>query len=398
MEVHSNMLNVLLPFFNRTPRSSPIRTYRWNSYLENVHRNVDNLIDRNNRYTEDPIPSNGIDFINSLITRADIHYLLNITNDIDLLRSIYKEYQSPVYSDMIRQHPLKEKFFISTTMSKSPEYVLITEDFDIEEELPLGEEDISLWLEKVKPLRMLDTDSLEMRLNITTSRLNYRYLPPARSIFSINIIKLLMLYIKYRQANPDEYKDGIHNYPFIYKSCILPLLHDNIRTYAFQIIQDIVIGKMHNHEYRFNEDNIIHGSFSNFIISNRTPAIREIEDLIGDCVTHSIKPDEIMLALKVSPEMNLLDYVSWIMDSHYMSYGQHQFEWLIWLRDQALLTSIILLYSTDKESNRTKEFFRLFNIMSNRLVRTRFWSHAKPRFLADKIQEDFTSLLELTNR
>lgn len=352
------------------------------------------VIDRNDRFTQDPIPSAGIDFINSMIVRADIPYLLKFNNDVDRLKAVYNEYASPVYSDFIRQHPQRKRFFIGGSMIHTAEYITITDDFNLTDELPFGE-NIEEWMRIVRPFRVIDYDSFEYRFDVISSKLKFNYEPPTQAVFSLNIIKLLMLYTKYRLTYPERFDERINNFPFIFESCINNMLYDNNRIMLLNIYFDIVSNKLIDRNYKFDSDKIVYSQFSYFIKNNREATIGEIQSMIDRCADSRLKPDELLINLKVSPEMNLYDYIRWVIDSLYVGSGGTQFTWVEFIIQYKILSILIMIYSLQPDSNRTKELYRLFRIMSKRLRNTRFWAHARNPVVVEILKSNFEYLVKL---
>lgn len=382
------MLEELRTFIARVPRSSSISTPRISSYINNIEQGVKRLIERNDRFVTDPIPSNGIDYLNSLIVRADIPYLLRFKNDMERLGKIMHEYRSPVYSDFIRQYPIREKCFIQNKIGKTLEFLLITDDFNIIQNLPIGSNNFDEWLD-VRPVRMLSNDSSEIQLDITTSRLRYNNYAPKEVVMSINIVKLLMVYTKYRILYPERFLDNTNNYPFIYQACLLPLLYDNVRNWLTKIIYDIIILKSIDPEISYVQDTLVHGEKSSFVIGSRQSALLEIEDLISKCAKGALKPDEVLVSLDVWKNVNLYTEINWLIDSHYVGNRGVQFRWAEFEREYFVLAIMIGLYGLQPDSNRTLELKKLFNIVTRRYENTKFWSAVGNPFLADHIRMKF---------
>jgi hypothetical protein len=367
---------------------------RHRSYLNHIHSGVTHLIERTDKFTNDPIPSAGIDFINSLIVRADIPYLLKFTNDVDRFYKIYKEYRSPLYSDFLRQYPVREKNFIFSRKGKSVEYLLISDDIDIIENIPFGSNNLNDWL-RVRPLRMLSNDSPEIQLDIITSKLRYREKPPMEVVFSINIIKLLMVYTKYRLMYPEQFVENINNYPFIYKACLLPLLYDNIKNWMMKIIYDITILKAIDSKATYDTDGLIHGEKSVFIPGGRQAALLEVEDMITKCADGKVKPDEVINSLYISENKNILQELRWLTDSHYIGHSGAQYRWLEFVREYFSLATMVAIYGLQPNSNRSYELKVLFDVVAKRLANTRFWSNAGNPFLVKHIENKFEMICSL---
>jgi len=386
------MLDDLNGFLDRTRRTSTMSMIRLNSYIQNLTDGTESVIARNNRFTQDPIPSAGIDFINSMIVRADIPYLLKFNNDVDRLGAVSREYASPVYSDFIRQHPQRRRFFIGGSAIHTTEYVTITED--LEGRLPVGC-DIGEWMRVVRPFRVIDYDSFEYRFDVVSSKLRFNYEPPNSAVFSLNITKLLMLYTKYRLTYPERFEDRINNFPFIFDTCINNMLYDNNRIMLLNMYFEIISNKLVNKNYTFDSEQIIYSQFSHFIKNNREAAIGEIQNMIDRCTNSRMRPDELLVNLKIDVDMSLYDYLRWLPDGWYVGSGGTQFSWIEFIIQYKALSLLLMIYSLQPDSHRTKELYKLFRIMSRRLRNTRFWAHARNPVLVDILKSNFEYLVDL---
>lgn len=382
------MLKELGTFISRIPKSYRISMPRLQSYLHHIYRNTDLLIEQNARFTNDPIPSRGIDYLNSLITRADITYLLKFENDVDRFTKIVREYQGANYSDFIRQYPIREKSFIFSHRGRTAEYLLITDDFDITEEIPFGSNNFDDW-RVLRPIMMLSNDSPEIKLDIITSKFRYRKIPPKEAVFSINVVKLLALYTKYRLCYPEKFIDNTNNYPFIYEYCILPMLHDNVKTWITKIIYDIVILKTIDPMSKYSDSELTTGEESVFILGGRQSALIEIEDLITKCVSGKIKPDEVLVSLYIDKNTNMLGEINNLLDKHFIGNSGNQYRCGEFIREYFILSTMLRLYQLQPDSNRSRELRRVFNIVSKRLANTRFWTGIGNPFVASDVQMKF---------
>lgn len=391
------MLDYFNNFLNRTPKSSSLYMGRLNSYLDGLESGNTTIVERNARFTIDPIPSNGIDYINSMIVRADIPHILKFDDDVDRLRAIHREYRTPVFSDFIRQSPMRRRNFVGGQMVRTAEFILITDDFNITDELPLGE-NLDSWLQAVKPLRLLDHDSLEIRQDVVTSKLRFNYEPPNQAVFSLNIVKLLALYSKYRLSHPEEFVERVNNFPFIFKACINPLLQDSLRVYMINIIFDLLEGKLRSPDYIFDTGKILHGTYSSFIRANRDSAISELQNIFDKCADSKIKPDELLVTIKIDSKQTLYEYIQWILDSHYIGSGGNQFTWVEFIMQYKIMSIMMMLYSLQPDSVRSRDLCRIFRRYSKVLANTRFWAHARNPIVAGTLKSNFDHLNELCNR
>jgi hypothetical protein len=370
---------------------------RLTSYLGLLREGVNKLVERNIEFTTSPIPTKGIDYINSLITRADIRYILKADNDVDRLSRAYKEYSGPAYSDFIRQYSVKNRAFIYSEIMDTAEYLLITEDFDIVDKIPFGVDNIDIWIDNVRPLTMLSNPSYEIQLNNVASRLKYRKEPPVEAVFSINVIKLLMLYSKYRILKSKEFINNVDNYPFIYRTCILPMLRDNTKVWLLHIVRSMILGYLSIDNYSFNIQSITYGEKSTFINGGLSQAIHDIEDIIKKCMNKQMKPDEVLLSIYTSEDTSIFDDMISLMDNHYVGTGGIQYEWSEFIREYQLLTILLGIYELYGESTRFTELSRLFKIIARRSKNTKFWQHIRNPFVADDMANKFEELCIMYN-
>ena len=368
---------------------------RLKNYLDGIHRGTIDLCEQHNLFTKDPIPSPGIDYINSLITRADIPYLLRYTNDIERLVKVNKEYNSANYSDFIRQYPLRFKYFIHGRKHRTIEYVLITEDLELTNVLPFGDDNFASWM-NVRPVRMLSNDSPDIEMKIVTSRFTYRKNPPFETVFSIDVVKLLMVYTKYRLTFPEEFKLSTNNYPFIFKVCLLPMLFDNTRTWMLKTIYDMVMLKSVDPAMKYPHERVVISDDSIFIPNNRLPALFEMEDLIEKCATGRVKPDEVINSLYIDQHTNLFQEMKHCMANYFIGdMGGAQYRWLEFIKECFLLATVIGIYGLQPESNRSLEFKKLFEIVTRRIGNTRFWANANFPFVVENVKNKFETIKSL---
>lgn len=389
------MLTELRPFISRIPHSYKIQMPRLRNYLDGLQRGTDELFDQNSRFTRDPIPTPGIDYINSLITRADIPYLLRFQNDVERLVKVNKEYHSPMYSDFIRQYPMRFKYFIKGRKHRTIEYMLITDDLEIVDQLPLGSDNFADWM-NVRPVQMLSNDSPDIELKVTASYFMYRKNAPFEVVFSVDVVKLLMVYTKYRFLYPEEFIENTNNYPFIYKTCILPMIYDNVRTWILKSVYDIVMIKNIDPTMKYDFQKAVISDDSIFIPNNRHAALLELEDLIEKCVNGKVKPDEVINSIFIDPETNLLGALKKTMTNYFIGdYGGAQYRWLEFVKEYFLLSTVIGIYGLQPESNRSLELKRLFDVITRRLNNTRFWSNANFPFAVENIKNKFETICSL---
>jgi len=369
-----------------------LATPKFTRYLDNLDIGMRRVMNRNRQFVTDPIPSAGIDFINSLLARADINHLLKYPNDMDRFIRVQKEYNSAEYSDFIRQYSIKEKFFFYSEVMNTLEYLLITDDYDLLDNLPIGSSDWNEWL-KVRPVQLLVAPTKELRLDNTATKLRYEYTPPVEAVFSINIPKLLMLYTKYRLMFADRFGDNTNNYPFIYQTCILPLLIDLNKTWVLSIINDIVTGKLVDPNFEMSTDLFMFSDRSYFASNNLGASIKELERLVDKAVSGSAKPDEVFGSFSIEPGSRILtDNLIEFRDNHYIKNAGIQYQWMSFVKDYPLIKLMVNTFMLQPDSSRTNLLLRILNVVTLRMKRTKFWEHIHSPIVRSHVKDKFDTL------
>jgi hypothetical protein len=386
------MLITLKRFLSKISGVGVIKLPRTEKYLSHLHKGVTNIIRRNARTITDPIPSKGIDIINSLIVRADIRHLTKFNNDMERFVRIQKELSGPAYSEYIKKDIIRENAFCYNEFMSTTEYVLITSRYDILDPLPLGSDSMITW-GKIRPLSNLMMDTSEMRLDNTATRLRYEISPPIEAMFGINLTDLLMLYTKYKILNKNNKDITSNNYPFIYSYCILPILYDVSKRWFINIIEDIVLGKLIDKDYIFDKCKLIYGDRTFFARANIDKAIDEVTLLIDNVISGTMKPDQLVNSLLVGHGTSLLAEIQNMRDDHYVLNTNRQYYYLNFIQQYPILSLLVNIYKLQPGATRSEQLKKILEIEIGRLLNTKFWQSTSNPFIRDRIKEKLDSLI-----
>jgi len=367
---------------------------RFSQYLNNINRNVEQVLAYYLETVVEPIPTAGIDLINELLIRTDLKYLLSRDNDFDRFRKIEKEYTS-MFGSYIRQYPVKEKTFFKSRSIRTNEIILFTDRFDLPSIIPFGSNNWDEWA-KLRPVQILFANTFELSMNNRSSSIKYSTLPPSEVVISINIPLLLNLYTKYRIINKnskEEFGLRTDNYPFIYKTCIAPLIKDLTSCWVTNIIDSMISGKLENPDFKFNTDLLI-GMERAYFISSGIDAFDDLEKMIDTYIKGTMEPAVLLNSLMINTEQSLLEKTIEVKDNHFIKDGGQDI-WLTFMKDYQYFHILKNVYELKPDLNTSEQFFRLSTIIGNKYRNTRFWNHAKNPFIRSIIEERFIELFNM---
>lgn len=377
------MLTELNTFLSRISVTQKIQLPRLNSYLSNIANSIRSAIITSN--TNNPIPSNGLDFLFSIISTCDIRYLLKFRNDFERFIKLNNEYNNNLSIFIKNLYPIKTDFFISSSKHKCLEYMIITEDFDIVNNIPFNNDDFNRW-KKVKPLSLVYNTSNDLNLNMITSKFKYNDNSPTEVLFSVDIIKLIMMYTKYCILFNDQISLAKNDiYPFLFKTCLLPLIYDNFKAYIMQNIYNKMINTMiYRNDYKWTELEV------SLNINN---ALLDIDKFIDN----NDDPNKLLVSMSVSKDISLYDIVMMNINKYNVcSYYSRNYKWIEFLKEYYILTILISCYKIYPDSIQSKEFFKHMNIIINRYNAIKFWDNATYPFIIKNIKNKFEAICDLT--
>ena len=382
------MIITLSSFFNSIKRGSR-NTVKMNNYLFSLLTGTYNLIELNNKFVHDPIPSSGLDYINSMLIRVDMDYLLKFKNDIERYGKIEKMMSTNSFSDFIYKDAVQESGFVKPTFYDTIEYYIPITDIDSITTFPMGSDNINDWM-AMRPFRMIENQTTELSMDNLATRFKYSKNQPFSTVFTLNVPLLLLLYTKYCLLEQDKEGESINRYPFIYTSCVRPLLYDSCRAWMMTIYSAMVTNTLLTNDPLDGIEYIINnrGSYARVGIKK---ALVEIKDLLIKCRTGAISPDVILNSISIRYGYSLADEIPYIRDNNFVK-GGLQYYWLTFLKDIYLLKLIIGIYSISPGNSRSKQLFKLVEVVLRRLQNAKFWNHAPDPNTKELIKFNFTEL------
>lgn len=365
------MLIALSDFFKQAKTGS-VSMIQLTNYTFSLLTGSFGMIQANNKHIHNPLPSVGLDHINGMLIRVDMDYLLKYPNDIERFGKIEKIIQSPSFSRFTKTNVTFSKAFIRSNSIRPVEYVIPTTDLNTFDEMPWESDNIDDWM-TIRPLRMLACPSFELSGDNLTSQIRFSEYPPLEAMFSLNIGTLLLLYTKDCILNGVEQGEGTNRYPFIYKSCILPLLYDNCRSWLLELFTTMAMTVSLDSGVFVSKDSVAIGKRALFAERAFNRVMDEVRGLLTKCRDGKIGADAVMRALSIRYGYSLIDEIDYLRDSHYVEGGLDMY-WLTFLKEYDLLKLILLIYTLDVSSSRYRILSKALKIRVRRLRQQKFWN------------------------
>ena len=197
-----------------------------------------------------------------------------------------------------------------------------------------------------------------------------------------------------RRNSREEFKIRTDNYPFIYKTCLAPMLRDLAQTWVLYVMSTIISNRITDPNYYFNQEMLIGSDRAYFINSSINAAVDEIIKSVDKCAEGKMYPLILLDSLKVNPQQTLLDTINSVKDDHFIAEGG-QNTWLCFLKDYQYLKIVKDVFSLQPDLISTKMFFRQMDLIGRRYANTRFWSHIKNPIVKNNVEERFIDLFDI---
>ncbi len=383
------MLTALSSFIDRIP-DSKVNLVKLREYTFLLLAGTYRTLAVNNKFVNNPVPSVALDLINGFLIRCDMDYLLRYKNDVERFGKIMKLFKSPVFSSYIYNNPVIRNGLVTNTFYDTNEYILPTLDIDAMTSLPLESDDIKDW-STLRPFRMLACASLELNMDNLATRFKFTSSQPYEAMFSVNIPILLMLYTKYCLLKGEVDGEGTNRYPFIYKTCIMPLLYDHSRAWILEIMNTMLMNVAMYEDREITSNKVDIGNRASFARERFDPTMIEMREAMIKVRDGKMKADTLMQSLSLRYGFSLVDEVSFIRDNNFIP-GNIQYYWLTFLGYYELMILILNVYSLDGGSRRYDEMRKILRIKVRRLKNTKFWQHATDAPTKQSVKIKFNNL------
>ncbi len=383
------MLVSIADFVNRVPQGS-VSMVKLRNYLFTLITGTYGMLNRNNKFIDNPLPTVGIDYINGMLIRVDMDYLLQYKNDIERFGKIEKLFQSPSFVNYIYSNPILKNAFIKSKSLVATEFVLPSTNPNAFETFPFESNKIDDWM-TLRPLRMLSCPSYEFSCDSLTSKLRFNDFPPLEAVFSLNIPMLLLQYTKLRLLEGEQQGESTNRYPFIYKTCILPLMYDSYRSWLLEIFTTMALTVSLDSDAIIDNDTVSIGNFGVFAMPGFRRTMEEVRGLLVKCRDGKVKPDLVMRSLGLRYGFTLLDEISYLRDNHYIA-SEVQFYWLTFLKEYDIMKLVLMIYSLSPKNARFQELCTILRIRLRRLKNLKFWNSVSNQPLKMLLKSKFDDI------
>lgn len=371
----------------------PNRTPVWCGKLHNY---IDTLTTRrlivSERYKDMPgYPTPGVHLLMHVLAYADCHELAKIENDSEryvqslmFIRDDLERIFDPVTTGIIRH-----ELFIATSTEKCTEIVIPVRCSDYRKDLPF-DKGWSAW-EKVRPLRLVETDSRELTFHTYQDKIKFRKSPPTRAIFTIDVIALVLQYVNFLATRaPDDEIIPVNEYihKYVLNDGLLKDLQDLWFRNRYLFLLKYPLAKAMSRQV-IQES--LKGGIYGFIGSQYAAGMEEVFGLIVRCQQGSISPGTLLSSLPLS-DMYVPEYVKMLGTTTQVA-DLRQADWVEWLKDRSWLEMSYHAHLLAKGNGRLdyRNFMVNFRRDFDLLIKTRFWSNVYNHKLRKFIEDDVMS-------
>jgi len=333
------------------------------------------------RYEDAPGYENRIVvFLRKILADADIPTLLRKSSDFDCYFDILR-YTEPGLSNIFDPVTTGLSFYdmlIRKSSTSTVEYYIPVQCEDVVATLPLdrGWEE---W-ESVRPIRLVDVDSLELTFNTYQDQIVYQRDHPTRAVVTVDVVALVLQYVNFLQSGAPDLSQA----EYIHRYVLIHLLVD---------LQNLWLGNLYDtvlsNPGRMEHDSIAAltgDGFYGFPGTELPIALREFTAMLRMCRGGVITPATFLTSLKLSHDSvpsflrNLLITTS-IAD-------RRQNYWMEYLRDMRWLNLMCKVYDLQPDFVATRNLKTALRRDLPILYYQRFWQNCHDRKTSSMIEQD----------
>ena len=371
-------------FDSTTPRSLP----HLSNYIDtlNVKRGI--ITDR---YTdavgyESPI----VVLLRKILADADIPALLQRDSDFacyfDVL--IYTDPDLNSIFDAVTTGLTFTNTVIRNNPAHTEEFLIPVQCQDPPTDLPfdLGWD---AWRE-VKPIRLVDIDSLELTFQTYQDQIVYTKTYPSRAVFTIDVVALVLQYINFlRTVTPMlDQPEYLHRYVLIH------LLQDLEDIWLGNIYDAVMKTPIVLHDRLHLDLNALFGDqYYGFVGSEFPIALREVLTLVDACRAGVVNPSVLLKSLRLSSSL-IPHYLRQLLQTTQIS-QRRQNAWTDYLKEIRWLSLIYDAYQLQPSFVGTKNLHTALKRDIPILYATRIWSNCHNTKIQHFIESDMKRLLNL---
>jgi hypothetical protein len=238
----------------------------------------------------------------------------------------------------------------------------------------------------VKPIRMVDVDSLELTFQTYQDQIVFTTNYPSRAVFTIDVVALVLQYVNFLRVNPpiiDE-PEYIHRYVLIF-------LFQDLQDLWLGNIYDAVIKKptQRGSYTKLDLNGLLGEQYYGYVGSELPAALRDLQSLVEACRNGAVTPATLVKSLRLSSG-DLPSFLQTLLATTSTN-QRRQNQWCEYLRDMRWLSILYDAYQLQPDFIATRNLHTALKRDVPLAINTQFWKHchsAKTRhFIEHDIHE-----------
>lgn len=294
--------------------------------------------------------------------------------------------------DPVTTGTLREEVFIARRAGLTTEVLIPARSDDPLQRLPIGK-GWAAW-QYVKPIRIIDIQSNELTFNAYMDQIVFKHDQPPMAVFAIDVVALVMQYVKYLDlyngAPPDTVQEYLHKY-VLSDSLLEDLQNLWLRNRYLHMLKNPDVKITGNDDITAS---IYHGIYG-YIGTQYTQAMEEVQRMIKRYQHGTTVPDRVLASFVVS-DGKLPAYVQQMRAATSIP-NTRQHYWVELLRDLTWLHFVYHTYSLNTDFVGYTSFMRQFKRDVGLLMNTRFWTSILRTDIRDRVKNAAAELLVMAS-
>lgn len=355
--------------YHLTPGSSPRALTKLHAYLGAL--NVRENILRQRYGITEGRESRAIQLLRFLLAQVDIDALIAIPTDIDrFLRVVAFQKESIArIIDSVQNGVVRHNTFIVSS-KKCAEHVIPVSCSDYLTDLPHGKG----WTEwqKVRPVRLMSVDTVEMSFQLQGDALKYSQSPPTIAVVTIDPVALILQYVCFRSEYPQE-KDRTTTVTYLHRHVVVPALLEGqldtaLKSLYLGIASEVLVSA--DVQKQISSATTVANGYGRSM-SQLFGAVADIEMLLRDHASGTISTRNALTSLPLFQGNVVSNYV--LSRRTQEIPGGRQYLWAEYLRDMFWIElSVLFLLRSGNHAERDA-FMRVVRQDISLLRMTSFW-------------------------
>lgn len=367
------------------PRTTP----HLSTFIEtlNVRRSI-----LTGRYLNAPgYESNIVVLLRKILADADIPALLKKTTDFDCYFDTLI-YTTPSLNSIFDAVTTGLSFYdmlIRRSSVHTEEFLIPVQCLDVIASLPF-DQGWDAW-RNVKPIRLIDIDSLEITSNTYQDQIVYTKLHPTRAVFTIDVVALVLQYVNFLRYNETSMNqpEYFHHYVLVN---LLKDLDDIWLLNVYTTMFSLPSWSVKNASVDFLKKKVTGDGFYGYPGTELYIALEELVDMTNACRRGVLYPSVLIASLPLTGS-HFPESLRYLLSTTYVE-NMRQDYWVEYLRDRRWLMLLYTVYQLQPNYVGLKNLCISLGRDIPLLCNSRFWTHARSPNIRRFIEQDVTDFLK----